>query len=60
MGPGKSLFDAIFRAVGKINIIAEDLVGLIRFDYKMLHHLLFLLIIFYDLVALVNHLALSQ
>ncbi|GER42957.1 4-alpha-glucanotransferase [Striga asiatica] len=26
VGPGKSLFDAIFRAVGEINIIAEDLV----------------------------------
>lgn len=31
MGPGKSLFDAIFRAVGKINIIAEDL-GVITED----------------------------
>ncbi|KAG6571395.1 4-alpha-glucanotransferase, chloroplastic/amyloplastic [Cucurbita moschata] len=30
-GPGKSLFDAIFRAVGKINIIAEDL-GVITED----------------------------
>ncbi|RVX21526.1 4-alpha-glucanotransferase, chloroplastic/amyloplastic [Vitis vinifera] len=31
MGPGKSLFDAIFRAVGKINIVAEDL-GVITED----------------------------
>lgn len=31
MGPGKSLFDAIFKAVGKINIIAEDL-GVITED----------------------------
>lgn len=30
MGPGKPLFDAIFQAVGKINIIAEDLVCLSR------------------------------
>lgn len=30
-GPGKSVFDAIFRAVGKINIIAEDL-GVITKD----------------------------
>lgn len=26
MGPGLSFFDALFRAVGRINIIAEDLV----------------------------------
>lgn len=32
MGPGKSLFDAIFRSVGNINIIAEDLVCFIRYD----------------------------
>ena len=28
MGPGKSLFDAISKELGKINIIAEDLVSL--------------------------------
>ncbi|XP_051115304.1 4-alpha-glucanotransferase, chloroplastic/amyloplastic [Andrographis paniculata] len=31
VGPGKSLFDAIFKAVGEINIIAEDL-GVITED----------------------------
>lgn len=34
-GPGKSLFDAISRAVGKINIIAEDL-GIITEDVVQL------------------------
>ncbi|KAL6502627.1 4-alpha-glucanotransferase dpe1, chloroplastic/amyloplastic [Orobanche hederae] len=34
-GPGKSLFDAIFRAVGEINIIAEDL-GVITEDVVQL------------------------
>ncbi|KAK9271666.1 hypothetical protein L1049_002029 [Liquidambar formosana] len=34
-GPGKSLFDAIFTAVGKINIIAEDL-GVITEDVVQL------------------------
>ncbi|KAL0424434.1 UNVERIFIED_CONTAM: 4-alpha-glucanotransferase, chloroplastic/amyloplastic [Sesamum radiatum] len=35
VGPGKSLFDAIFRAVGDINIIAEDL-GVITEDVVQL------------------------
>ncbi|KAF9678799.1 hypothetical protein SADUNF_Sadunf07G0073700 [Salix dunnii] len=35
VGPGKSLFDAISRAVGKINIIAEDL-GVITEDVVQL------------------------
>ncbi|CAK9147650.1 unnamed protein product [Ilex paraguariensis] len=35
VGPGKSLFDAIFRAVGKVNIIAEDL-GVITEDVVQL------------------------
>lgn len=35
VGPGKPLFDAIFRAVGKINIIAEDL-GVITDDVVQL------------------------
>ncbi|KAF5458067.1 hypothetical protein F2P56_022130 [Juglans regia] len=35
VGPGKSLFDAISRAVGKINIIAEDL-GVITKDVVQL------------------------
>ncbi|KAK6118411.1 hypothetical protein DH2020_047828 [Rehmannia glutinosa] len=35
VGPGKSLFDAIFRAVGEINIIAEDL-GVITEDVVQL------------------------
>lgn len=35
VGPGSSLFDAIFRAVGKINIIAEDL-GVITEDVVQL------------------------
>ncbi|KAF8404512.1 hypothetical protein HHK36_009397 [Tetracentron sinense] len=34
-GPGKTLFDAIFRAIGKINIIAEDL-GVITEDVVQL------------------------
>ncbi|KAK4356607.1 hypothetical protein RND71_025578 [Anisodus tanguticus] len=35
VGPGKPLFDAIFQAVGKINIIAEDL-GVITTDVVQL------------------------
>lgn len=35
VGPGKSLFDAIFRSVGNINIIAEDL-GVITEDVVQL------------------------
>ncbi|XP_055833168.1 4-alpha-glucanotransferase, chloroplastic/amyloplastic [Solanum dulcamara] len=35
VGPGKALFDAIFQAVGKINIIAEDL-GVITEDVVQL------------------------
>ncbi|XP_010546385.1 PREDICTED: 4-alpha-glucanotransferase DPE1, chloroplastic/amyloplastic [Tarenaya hassleriana] len=35
VGPGKSLFDAIFRAVGKLKIIAEDL-GVITEDVVQL------------------------
>ncbi|KAL8034125.1 hypothetical protein ABFX02_12G006800 [Erythranthe guttata] len=35
VGPGKSLFDAIFRSVGEINIIAEDL-GVITEDVVQL------------------------
>jgi hypothetical protein len=34
VGPGKSIFDAISRAVGKINLIAEDLVSFIRYTKK--------------------------
>ncbi|PSS30298.1 4-alpha-glucanotransferase/amyloplastic like [Actinidia chinensis var. chinensis] len=37
VGPGKSLFDAIFRDVGKINIIAEDL-GVITADVVQLRN----------------------
>ncbi|KAK4256735.1 hypothetical protein QN277_006422 [Acacia crassicarpa] len=35
VGPGKSFFDAVFRAVGKINIVAEDL-GVITEDVVQL------------------------
>jgi hypothetical protein len=56
VGPGKSIFDAFSRAVGKINLIAEDLVSFIRYQKKKkktlnFHHF-HPFILIYDPVAL--------
>lgn len=43
MGPGKSLFDAISKDLGEINIIAEDLVCFLLTDiYSLLIHFVLL------------------
>ena len=55
MGPGKSLFDAIFRAVGKINIVAEDLVcfTILRF-YRTQSLVIFSFILYFEGTAQVE------